>query len=99
MTNIKLTSIQFEMVKELGKKHRPSPLKPDLMVGKLIEQSYKYSPKYVCINNEQKISILKNKINPDTKILRSNDYLNRCQIMMFTVVCFLLFTRNELHTQ
>tara|TARA_B100001250_G_scaffold114306_1_gene96757 strand:+ start:236 stop:370 length:135 start_codon:yes stop_codon:yes gene_type:complete len=40
MTNIKLTSIQFEMVKELGKKHRPSPLKPDLMVGKLIEQSY-----------------------------------------------------------
>ncbi len=42
-------------------------------VSKLIEQSYKYSPKYVCINNEQKISILKNKINPDTKILRSND--------------------------
>ena len=40
MTNIKLTSIQFEMLKELGKKNRPSPLKPDLMAGKLIEQFY-----------------------------------------------------------
>lgn len=43
MTNIKLTSIQFEMLKELGKKNRPSPLKPDLMAGKLIEQSYNSS--------------------------------------------------------
>ena len=43
MSNIKLTTIQFEMLKELGKKNRPSPLKPDLMAGKLIEQSYNSS--------------------------------------------------------
>ena len=42
-------------------------------VSKLIKQAYLYSPKYIYLNNEKKISILKRNINPSIKILNYNE--------------------------
>ena len=48
-------------------------------LSKLVKQSYLFSPKFVYLNNQKKILLLKKKINPKTKILDYNelvDYLS-----------------------
>ena len=41
MKNIKISNLVYEMLLKIGKKHKPSSLKPEAMLEELIENAYK----------------------------------------------------------
>tara|TARA_B100001113_G_C21094240_1_gene615785 strand:- start:1 stop:138 length:138 start_codon:yes stop_codon:yes gene_type:complete len=45
MKNIRINNVTYEMLVELGKKNKPTQLKPEAMLETLIEQTYNYRRK------------------------------------------------------
>ncbi len=41
MKNIKISNLVYEMLVKLGKKHKPSTLKPEVMLEEMIEDAYR----------------------------------------------------------
>ena len=41
MKNIRISNLVYEMLVTIGKKHKPSSLKPEVMLEELIESAYR----------------------------------------------------------
>tara|TARA_B100001113_G_C21083516_1_gene611029 strand:+ start:1228 stop:1362 length:135 start_codon:yes stop_codon:yes gene_type:complete len=41
MKNIRISTLVYEMLVKLGKKHKPSTLKPEVMLEEMIESAYR----------------------------------------------------------
>jgi len=41
MKNIRISNLVYEMLVKIGKKHKPSALKPEVVIEKMIENAYR----------------------------------------------------------
>ena len=70
--------------------------------SKIIRQSFRYSPKYIYLNNEKKFHYLKKNINPKTKILNLDEmkaYLRESKSDFFSIYVYLVVLIFNLFTK